>query len=438
MLASLGKDFKFETPVYRRGDVAEGVLRGDLILVASGDFAMGGRTLSDGTMAFKDHDHIYAGFMDTQTEVTDTDPLAGIKSLAHQVKEAGINRIRGDILVDDRLFEHSKGSGSGPDIVTPIMVNDNIVDVIVKPGAAAGDPASIEFRPKTDFIHIDADVSTGATLRPRITTERVGPQRYVVRGAIPLGAKPAIRICPVDDPNGFARALFIEALRKEGVVVDASILRPSSAELPEKESYKKLPRIAVLTSPPFSEALKVTLKVSHNLYASTLPLLLAVKAGKRSLPEGLALQGKSLGDLGVDVKTVSFQSGAGGGNSDRATPRTTVQLLQKFAARPDAAIFRAMLPILGEDGTLVDVVAKDSPAKGKVVGKTGTYTDADLLNERVLLRSKALAGYMTTAAGKPLVYAMFVNDVPLPAGADATREGKALGKVCEIIYQDAK
>ncbi len=424
-LAALGKDYKFDTPVYRRGEFSGGVLKGDLILVASGDFALGGRTMADGRMAFKDHDHIYAGFLDTNTELTDTDPLAGIKALAHQVKEAGVKEIKGDVLIDDRLFEHARGSGSGPDIVTPIMVNDNIIDVTVKPGAEAGEPAQVEFRPKTDYIQIDAKVATVSSGKPRITTERVGPQRYVVRGTIAVASKPVVRICPVDEPNGFAQALFIEALRKEGITVDASILKPPTAELPEKESYAKLMRVALLTSPPLSEALKVTLKVSHNLYASCLPMLLAVKSGKRTLTDGLSLQGKALKDLGVDIKTVSFQSGAGGGNGDRATPRTTVQLLQKFAARADAAEFRAMLPILGDDGTLVDVVPKDSPARGKVVGKTGTYTDADLLNGRVLLRSKALAGYMTSASGRPLIYAMFVNDVLLAPGGDATREGKA-------------
>ena len=52
--------------------------------------------------------------------------------------------------------------------------------------------------------------------------------------------------------------------------------------------YKDLTRVAVLKSPPLSEAIKVTLKVSHNLYASTLPLLVAAKYGKRTLAGGAA------------------------------------------------------------------------------------------------------------------------------------------------------
>src|SRR5262245_19691653 len=36
-LYHLGPDYRFETPVYRRGPIENGALRGDLILVASGD-----------------------------------------------------------------------------------------------------------------------------------------------------------------------------------------------------------------------------------------------------------------------------------------------------------------------------------------------------------------------------------------------------------------
>jgi serine-type D-Ala-D-Ala carboxypeptidase/endopeptidase (penicillin-binding protein 4) len=93
--------------------------------------------------------------------------------------------------------------------------------------------------------------------------------------------------------------------------------------------------------------------------------------------------------------------------------------------------------VLGVDGTLASVVSKDSPARGKVRGKTGTYTDSNLLFGRSHLRAKTLAGVMTTAKGRTLLFVVFVNDVPLPAGVRSTREGKAIGQVCEIIQQNA-
>ena len=59
------------------------------------------------------------------------------------------------------------------------------------------------------------------------------------------------------------------------------------------------------------------------------------------------------------------------------------------------------------------------------------------MNDRQILRSKSVAGVMTSARGRPLAFAVFVNDVPLPAGVTATREGKTLGRLCEIIYESA-
>ena len=59
------------------------------------------------------------------------------------------------------------------------------------------------------------------------------------------------------------------------------------------------------------------------------------------------------------------------------------------------------------------------------------------MNDRQLLTSKALAGTMTTAKGRELTLAIYVNGVPLPKGVASSREGKAIGKLCEIIYVNA-
>ncbi len=438
-LAAFGPDHKFETPVYRRGEVKEGRLHGDLILVAQGDLTLGGRTTADGKMAFNDHDHIYANFPSgNESEVTNTDPLAGLHALAKQVKEAGIQRIDGDILIDDRLFAKAQGTGSGPALLTPIVVNDNVIDALITPADKAGDPAVVKMRPRTSLIQMDAQVATGSEKGQQwITIEAVGPNRFTVRGQVRAKSQPLVRIYPVDDPSAFARALFIEALRQAEVEVSASPLALARGELPAKEKYSKLPRVAVYTSPPFGEFIKVTLKVSHNLYASTLPLLIAAKNGKRTLPEGMRLQRKLLADLGVPVETISFGSAAGGAAADTVTPRATVALLQGMRKRDDWPTYRAALPVLAVDGTLVDVVPADSPAKGKVHAKTGTFVYGDLMNDRPLLRSKALGGVMTTKSGRGLAFAIFVNDVPLPRGTPPSREGKVLGKLAEIIQQTA-
>jgi D-alanyl-D-alanine carboxypeptidase/D-alanyl-D-alanine-endopeptidase (penicillin-binding protein 4) len=443
-LHHLGPDYKFETPVYRRGAVRDKTLNGDLILVAKGDLTLGGRTLPDGTMAFADSDHTYADSTSTTAAVTPTEPLAGLTELARQVKAAGIERVTGDVLIDDRLFDRDRSSGSGPTVVTPIMVNDNVIDVLVAPADAPGKPALVATRPESSYVQMDADVKTVSSgsafveVVPANQTPAGAPSaRFIVRGRIPVKSKPVVRIHPVAEPAAFARALFIETLRREGVAVEASPLGEARANLPDRDGYDRLERVAVFASPPLSEAIKVTLKVSHNLYASTLPLLVAAKHGERRLADGLRREGAFLKEIGVDVGAVSFAGGAGGASADTTTARATVQLLQALAKLPEYRALDAGLPILGIDGTLATAVGADSPARGKVRAKTGTLSYGDLLNGRSILRSKALAGTMATAKGKALVFAMFVNDVPLPRGVPTAREGRTLGKLCEIIYQHA-
>jgi D-alanyl-D-alanine carboxypeptidase/D-alanyl-D-alanine-endopeptidase (penicillin-binding protein 4) len=438
-LAALGADYRFETPVYRRGELVDTTLKGDLILVAQGDLTMGGRTDADGHLAFKDQDHTYANGVASKAELTDTDPLAGLKALARQVAASGIRQVDGDVLIDDRLFERTASSGSGPPSLTPMVINDNVVDVIITPGAKPGEPATVRMRPETNYVRMDASVVTTAADTPTRVEVRGGGggERFTVRGKIAVNARPQVRIYAVDEPTTYARALFIETLRREGVSVAASPLQPGKAELPEKESYARLTRVGVYTSPPFAEVVKVTLKVSHNLYASAMPLLIAVKHSKKTLADGLRLVRKYLAEYGVDVSTISFAGGAGGAGADFVTPRATVQLLQALAKRPYYKVFEDALPVLGVDGTLADTVGPNSPARGMVKAKTGTYFWSDLLNDRSLLTSKALAGVMTTARGRRLMFAMFVNNVPLPRGVTPSREGRVLGQLCEVIYQQA-
>jgi D-alanyl-D-alanine carboxypeptidase/D-alanyl-D-alanine-endopeptidase (penicillin-binding protein 4) len=172
-LDALGAGHQFHTPIHRRGAVDDaGVLDGDLILVASGDLTLGGRTTEKGEIAFEDTDHTYAnGALDAV--LTRQDPLAGIDDLARQVKAAGIRKIRGDVLIDDRLFAHAEGSGSGPSHVTPIVVNDNVLDFTFE-ATEPGQPAKLSWRPHTALFSVEFDMQTVTACiwrRPRACKE---------------------------------------------------------------------------------------------------------------------------------------------------------------------------------------------------------------------------------------------------------------------------
>ena len=285
-------------------------------------------------------------------------------------------------------------------------------------------------------MRVETHIETGAKKSPlEVTIRDYGAGRISISGKIPAEHKPVVRVMEVTDATSHARALFIEELQRAGIVVGASLLvDQSNNKLPVRDETLKLPVIAKHTSPPFSENAKLILKVSHNLHASTLPLLLAAKHGERTLSEGLKRQGQFLESAGVDVPTISFGGGAGGARADYVTPRATVQLLRHMASRPDFAAYRAGLPRLGIDGTLARSVAGDSSAKDKVFAKTGTLFWDNPLNGSSLLTSKALAGYLDRQNGDTWAFALFVNNAPLRDGMTTTTVGKDLGRIAELLY----
>jgi D-alanyl-D-alanine carboxypeptidase/D-alanyl-D-alanine-endopeptidase (penicillin-binding protein 4) len=436
-LDELGADYRFETPLKHTGTRDNGTITGELILVASGDPTMGGRTTDRGEIAFVDSDHTYSNWLNDST-LTPQDPLGGIKELARQVAAAGIRKITGDVLIDDRLFDHAEGSGSGPGNLTPMMVNDNVIDFLIEPGEE-GKPAKVTVRPQTSIYTVEFDVKTvGKDEKLETWINDDGKGNLRLTGKIPAGREPLVRHWEVADAAGFARSLLIEALREAGVEVGGqpALRHPPQSTMPSREEVAKLPGVAKFVSPPFAENARLILKVSHNLHASTLPLLVAAKHGKRTLGDGLKLEAEFLKRNEIDVEAISFGGGAGGARSDYVTPAVTVQLLKYMATRPDHDVYERALPILGVDGTLAKSVGADSPARGQAQAKTGTLTWDNGLLGRGLCTSKALAGYLTTKSGRKLAFAAFVNGVHLTEGLETKHIGQDLGKLCEIVFEE--
>jgi D-alanyl-D-alanine carboxypeptidase/D-alanyl-D-alanine-endopeptidase (penicillin-binding protein 4) len=436
-LEVLGPNYRFRTRVIRRGTVDDkGVLAGDLVLVASGDPTLGGRTNEKGELQFTDADHTY----ESTAKLTSVDPLAGLDALSRQVYAAGVRQVTGQIIVDDRLFPPGESTGSGPSRVSPICINDNVIDIIIVAGKP-GEPAQVDWRPKSKRINVDADV---LTVEPK-EREKVTVQAHVggmitVRGTCKAAETPEkprqiVRIVEVEEPATYARGLFVESLQRAGVRTQASIgeLNPSLSALPT--TFAKDEELAALESPPFSENVRLILKVSHNLHASELPILLGSTLGKPTVDDGLRRQCDVFKEWGLDVGTMSFGGGAGGSPADLVTPRATAALLRHMAGHQHFKAYERALPVIGVDGTLADAVDKGSQAAGRVRAKTGTYWWQDSLNDRKILTSKALAGYITARSGRELVFALFVNRVPMKSADDRQKVAKTLGKITEIWMQ---
>ena len=440
-LELLGGDYRFHTKIYHTGPVSkDGTLQGDLVLVASGDLNLSNRIQANGTLAFEDEDHSYGG---PDSQGLPGDPLQVIRELARQVAAKGIKKINGRVLVDATLFpEGERELGTGV-VISPIVVNDNVIDVVVSPGAVENAAAQAKIAPKTAYVTIINQATTGkADSKPSIKYENEklnsdGTRSVVISGSLPIGGKSTMTSYPVPEPSRFAMTVLMEALKAEGV----SSTLPSPTEqidfkaLAAKYSAENM--VAEHVSPPLKEEVKVTLKVSQNLHASSIPYLLgALLAHKDQQIDqaGFDLEHEFLTKAGLDLGGAAQSDGAGG--NAYFSPDFMVHYLLYMSKQKDYEDFYRALPILGKDGTLVKIQV-NSPAAGHVHAKTGTYGAYDALNKKLMVAGKGLAGYMDTANGKHLILALYVNLVSVALDEpDAVQKiaGEALGEIAAAAY----
>jgi D-alanyl-D-alanine carboxypeptidase/D-alanyl-D-alanine-endopeptidase (penicillin-binding protein 4) len=425
-----GPDSTVVTPVKRTGEIAGGTLDGDLILVGKGDLTLGGRTRPDGTVDFTNLDHNDANGIPGAT-LTPEDPLTGLDELAAQVRAAGVDTVAGDVLVDDRLWgpHHLE---NGP--VTPIIVNQNVIDLTTTP-TTPGQPATGAMRPTVAPWAIDMQVQTvAAGGQTEIKVSSPDEKSIVLTGTIAADSDPVVNIYAFADPATFARTAFIEALTRAGVAVGTDpVAANPTGDLPDTAAVDGLPSVAELTSLSFDQEATYVLKVSYNLGAETFVCRLAVAAGSSSCGDGLAEAARIWSDAGLDIENAVLIDGSGlPGNLITAAGQ--VQLQSIMAARPDAAAWKATLPVLGVDGSLSAVQA-DGPAKGKVFAKTGTLGGGDAFNDRLLLPTKALGGYIDTAGGRHFAFAVIATNSVFADINGVFAANDDVGKVVAVIQQ---
>ena len=438
-LTLLGPDHRFHTRVYRTGAVdARGTLNGDLILVGTGDLNLSGRIQPGDTLGFTNEDHAYDA--DPSTAAVPGDPLLVIRQLAGQVAEHGVRRINGRVLVDVSMFpEGQRELGTGV-VMSPIVVNDNLVDLMIGPGSSAGAPTTVSVSPASAYVKfVNRSTTAPAGTTPRITwssdvTEPDGSHTVTISGRFPAGKKAILYSYAVPEPSRFAEVVLVQALKEHGVSV---ALPPASAQKAFKSSasaYVPANVVAEHVSPTFAEEAKVTLKVSQNLHASSMPMILKATLAKGDTSKsGFDLEHGMLERAGLDLGGAQQTDGAGG--DARFSPDFMVHYLAYMSRQKDFAVFQRALPILGRDGTLWNIQS-DSPAAGHVFAKTGTLAGYDALNRKMLVTAKGLGGYMTTPSGRRYALSVYVNNVAVPLDQDAITRiaGQALGEVVSVAY----
>lgn len=388
-LDEFGADQTLQTPVYAVGSRSDGALDGNLVLLGSGDFIMGGRGVLDGKLEYTEPDHVYAYAVPTVQPVQ-ANPLAGLDKLAGEVKAAGISTINGDVLVDDGLwnpFVTKEG------VVTSIMVNDNLMDVLVTPGAAEGDPVNLRTIPETKFFTVDNRATTGAPGGVSTAAATLGADNKVtVTGSLPIGSPQLDLAQFAPNPAAYARALFIEALQRAGVEVSAP-LEHATGTLPANSAYNDGDKVASLTSAPASVLTKLVLKISDNRGAETLLCLLALKAGSKDCDSGgMPVVIDHFAEAGIEPGSVEIYDGEGSDPAS-ATPAAMVTWLTWLDKQPFGPVVRDGLPDIEHDG--------------KILVKSGLSARPEIGAMPAMFVAGGQAGYVTTASGKNLVVSIY-------------------------------
>lgn len=356
--------------------------------------------------------------------------------LAGQLAGNGVRRVRGDLVADSSYFagpswgegwEVSDLLGGFAAPASALSVHENQWRLSITPAAQAGRAATLAFDPSPGPRDVDARMLTG----PRGVTDDVnlyrtpGSARLYAFGSIGVGVPPRSLRIAMDDPARVAADELRQALQRRAISVDGQV---RVVHWPQAEA---LPRgatmLAEVRSPPVAALLRSGLKRSQNLYLQNLLQL----AGNRARATATAQPGSVTGFLsaadwglralrplleriGISPGASLIGEGTGLSRRDLTTPDAMVRLLTFLAADRDAATVRDMLPVAGADGTLAHRM-RGTPAQGNVHAKTGSMTYVS-----------ALAGYVTSAAGEHLAFAIFLNDYVPPAGKPASDDIDAI------------
>lgn len=406
-LDRLGPDYRFATSVYALTPPdASGVVRGDLTIYGRGDPSIAARFNSG-------------------------DYLKVINDLAAKIVAAGVKRVEGDLVGDDTYFVGPKyGSGwTWEDLtwyygaeITPLTVNDNALDLFVKPGPAVEQPAVITTGPPDPLLRIVNKVITSekGTRRELSIHRGLGENTITIKGRIAIddrGYSGGIGI-------SHSALLFVYLLRsslaQKGVVITGK--SRTIGEVTQSQMFGDIPlafesgsgnpyakEIAKLESPPFGVIAAQTLKPSQNLYTELILRTLGkMTPAPATLPElnrtsenlGLEAVKTFLKTAGIRPESLVLDDGSGLSRSDMVTAESTVQLLTFMSKHRYATVFRDALPIAGVDGTLRNRL-RGTAAENNLRAKTGSLSSA-----------ASLGGYVTTAAGEKLAFTIMVNNYP--------------------------
>ncbi len=412
-LEKLSPDFRFVTSVYAPAmPDASGTIRGDLSVYGRGDVSF--------SAAFNDGDY-----------------YKGLDALAAKIQQAGVKRIEGNLIGDESYFSGDAipSGWEWDDLqwyygaeVSALLVNDNAVDLSVKPNSVTGAPCTVQILPVNLVVRIvnRCTTTTSGVKRDLQIVKKLDQNVLEINGTMPSNDKEFKGYIAVSHPAELFLALLRQSLIQKGIVITGQnrVINAEDKVASTVASPAAPVEITKLESPPLSLIAAKTMKPSQNLYTETILRALGEQMKTVSIQNAVGAQAATnlpsynpfnpkagssehglfavrafLHEIGVAPDGVLQYDGSGLSRHNLITPNSAVQLYTYMARSRYASVWRDALPIGGVDGTLKNRFTRTSAANN-VRGKTGTIDQVS-----------ALSGYVTTVSGERFVFSTVVNDV---------------------------
>lgn len=393
----LPPDWSVRTSAYATGPIANGVLRGDLVLYGRGDPTMSRRCYGVDT---------------TRPGACETDPAAPLRRLVDSLKARGVHTIAGDIVGDGSWFEPTlvHRSWEGYDLnwwyaapVSGLGFNDDAIDITWAPGPMPGGPPRISFEPTWTGVTLENRALTVAGDTTTIDFFREpGTLNLWAQGRVGQTSAGATEYFAFPDPNLYAALGLRAALADAGIAVLGTTRSTTDSTL--FAPARQQPPLAEVSSRPLRDWVFPILNSSQNWFAEMLVKQLGRQFGRSgSWSEGLSVERRVMIDSArIDSTQFALVDGSGLASGNLVSPFALTRLLQYARRHPRFGTVEAALPRAGSRGSLRARFG-GTPADGRVLAKTGS-----------IARVNTLAGYLELDGGRTITFAVMANHHALP------------------------
>lgn len=388
----LGGERTYSTELVRTGALAEGTLKGDLVIRGGGDPSFGGTLFGPERGA----DFVFGQWL---------------KAL----QQAGVKRIDGCVIGDGSflaeegphpaaLWEDAGNYYAGT--VSGLSFNDNLYQAEFDGASAPGKPVNLlrTFPARTGISGFDNRLLTGPP-DSRDSAFILGgfpAATRTLRGTYPAGRKPFAIKGSLPNPAWTCAQEFRAWLIAKGMPVSGAGA-PCGDSLALPNHAPMAPGVVTISvarqpSPPLRELLRIVNQRSDNNYAAQALALIGKGAGRAGdWRGGLEAVNGWLDSHGFDRKQIHLKDGNGLSRYNWISPAQTARLLSIAFRDPRFPEYRATL--LGSPGAEGKLDRFGPGWEGRLYCKTGTLEGVS-----------ALAGYLKAKSGKWLAFSISANN----------------------------